>query len=223
MLQSRERESVVWCEHVRRGGSVQLNSIVGQPAMLFLSRKRRVAAIYCGCLCDDLTKVSSLYAVSRCRQRVAPRAQLPRQQKEQRASGSRSERTQNLRDLPPHHRNRKGNEMYTEVRSARLSFASCDLGLTDSVIVAGAVSTRALADTWDERDCYGVRDTVMLEDFRSETAFLKNLEVRFQKDLIYVSTQHRLAQSDIRNSCVVRSPDIYWVCLHLGQPIRRYR
>ena len=48
------------------------------------------------------------------------------------------------------------------------------------------VSTRALADVWDEKDRVGVRDTVMLDDFRSEGAFIKNLEVRFQKDLIYV-------------------------------------
>jgi hypothetical protein len=51
------------------------------------------------------------------------------------------------------------------------------------------VSTRALADTWDEQDCVGVRDTVMLEDFRSDKVFNDNLENRFNKDLIYVSVE----------------------------------
>ena len=52
---------------------------------------------------------------------------------------------------------------------------------------AAHISTRALGDLWDEQDSIGTRDTVMLDDHRSEAVFLKNLEVRFAKDLIYVS------------------------------------
>ena len=38
------------------------------------------------------------------------------------------------------------------------------------------------------RDHIGVQDFVLLEDFKSEDAFLENLRKRFKSDLIYVST-----------------------------------
>ena len=38
------------------------------------------------------------------------------------------------------------------------------------------------------RDRIGVQDFVLLEDFRSEDAFLENLRKRYKSDLIYVST-----------------------------------
>lgn len=38
-----------------------------------------------------------------------------------------------------------------------------------------------------ERDRVGVEDFVLLEDFRSESAFIGNLRKRFNEDLIYVS------------------------------------
>ena len=38
-----------------------------------------------------------------------------------------------------------------------------------------------------ERDRVGVQDFVLLEDFRSESAFIGNLRKRFKEDLIYVS------------------------------------
>lgn len=37
-----------------------------------------------------------------------------------------------------------------------------------------------------ERDRVGVQDFVLLEDFRSEAAFIDNLRKRFKEDLIYV-------------------------------------
>lgn len=41
-----------------------------------------------------------------------------------------------------------------------------------------------------ERDRVGVQDFVLLEDFRSESAFIDNLRKRFKEDLIYVSKKH---------------------------------
>ena len=37
-----------------------------------------------------------------------------------------------------------------------------------------------------EQDKTGVQDFVLLEDFKNETAFVQNLKVRFEKNLIYV-------------------------------------
>jgi myosin-1 len=37
------------------------------------------------------------------------------------------------------------------------------------------------------RDRVGVQDFVLLEDFKSQEAFLENLRKRYQADLIYVS------------------------------------
>lgn len=37
------------------------------------------------------------------------------------------------------------------------------------------------------RDHIGVQDFVLLEDFKSEDAFLENLRKRFKSELIYVS------------------------------------
>lgn len=39
------------------------------------------------------------------------------------------------------------------------------------------------------RDTAGVQDFVLLEDYKSEDAFLDNLEKRYKSDLIYVSIQ----------------------------------
>lgn len=38
-----------------------------------------------------------------------------------------------------------------------------------------------------ERDRVGVQDLVLLEDFKSENAFIDNLQKRFKENLIYVS------------------------------------
>lgn len=39
------------------------------------------------------------------------------------------------------------------------------------------------------RDRIGVQDFVLLEDFKSEDAFLENLRKRYNSGLIYVSTE----------------------------------
>jgi hypothetical protein len=39
----------------------------------------------------------------------------------------------------------------------------------------------------NQRDKAGVSDAVLIEDFTNEDAFIKNLEMRFKEDLIYVS------------------------------------
>lgn len=41
------------------------------------------------------------------------------------------------------------------------------------------------------RDTAGVQDFVLLEDFKSEDAFLENLEKRYNSELIYVSTSNQ--------------------------------
>ena len=38
------------------------------------------------------------------------------------------------------------------------------------------------------RDRIGVQDFVLLEDYKSEDAFIENLQKRFKSDLIYVSS-----------------------------------
>ncbi len=49
----------------------------------------------------------------------------------------------------------------------------------------GGGNKRHLRDTHFDSDRVGVQDFVLLEDFRSEAAFLDNLKKRFQSDLIY--------------------------------------
>lgn len=46
-----------------------------------------------------------------------------------------------------------------------------------------------------ERDRVGVQDFVLLEDFRSEAAFIDNLRKRFNEDLIYVSRKRNYASN----------------------------
>ncbi len=46
---------------------------------------------------------------------------------------------------------------------------------------------RPLAEVWSEKDVVGVQDFVMLDNFKSQEAFVKNLTDRFIKGkLIYV-------------------------------------
>ena len=45
------------------------------------------------------------------------------------------------------------------------------------------------------RDHIGVQDFVLLEDYKSEDAFLENLRKRFKSDLIYVSFIAALSSS----------------------------
>jgi hypothetical protein len=52
---------------------------------------------------------------------------------------------------------------------------------------------RSVATEWKERDVVGVQDFVLLENYESEEAFIKNLQDRFRSDLIYVSTVARHA------------------------------
>ena len=40
------------------------------------------------------------------------------------------------------------------------------------------------------RDTVGVQDFVLLEQYDSETAFVENLQKRFSRQLIYVSTNN---------------------------------
>jgi len=54
-----------------------------------------------------------------------------------------------------------------------------------SPVQRGGVSTRALGDTWTEKDNVGVQDFVMLEKYEDESAVLNNLQIRYNKDLIY--------------------------------------
>lgn len=52
------------------------------------------------------------------------------------------------------------------------------------------------------RDQIGVEDFVLLEDFKSEEAFVDNLQKRFKADLIYVSSREEQTQDmpSIENS-----------------------
>merc|ERR1719272_1365764 len=47
-----------------------------------------------------------------------------------------------------------------------------------SPVQRGGVSTRALGDTWTEKDNVGVQDFVMLEKYEDESAVLNNLQIR---------------------------------------------
>ena len=46
----------------------------------------------------------------------------------------------------------------------------------------------AAAEALTARDKVGVQDFVLLEDFKSEDAFVGNLRKRFKENLIYVSS-----------------------------------
>ena len=54
------------------------------------------------------------------------------------------------------------------------------------------------------RDKIGVEDFVLLEDYRSEDAFMENLRKRFKEKLIYVRPISN------NNYWMYPSPDIYW-------------
>ena len=43
-----------------------------------------------------------------------------------------------------------------------------------------------------KRDKIGVQDFVLLEDFRSESAFVENLKKRYHENLIYVSREYKV-------------------------------
>jgi predicted nucleotidyltransferase len=47
--------------------------------------------------------------------------------------------------------------------------------------------TKHMENQLHARDRVGVQDFVLLEDFKSQEAFLENLRKRYQADLIYVS------------------------------------
>ena len=47
---------------------------------------------------------------------------------------------------------------------------------------------RSVRNEFVEADNVGVQDFVLLDDFKSEDAFIANLRTRFAKNLIYVSS-----------------------------------
>ena len=49
---------------------------------------------------------------------------------------------------------------------------------------------RALKDRYSEADCVGVQDAILLQDFRNQDAFVRNLRDRFFSKLIYVRASH---------------------------------
>ena len=55
-----------------------------------------------------------------------------------------------------------------------------------------------------KRDKIGVQDFVLLEDYKSEAAFVENLRKRYYENLIYVSM-------DLFTRCIILVIlDIYW-------------
>jgi hypothetical protein len=76
---------------------------------------------------------------------------------------------------------------------------------------------RSLRQTHGESDTVGVQDVVMLEDFRSEDAFIANLRQRFQQDLIYT-----YGTASLYCWCALVSRglwQLYWQRLRLSQPV----
>lgn len=70
------------------------------------------------------------------------------------------------------------------------------------------------------RDRVGVQDFVLLEDYKSEAAFIENLQKRTKEDLIYVSALF-LSKFRTRRKFLILSPspnhpDVYWFCFSLG-------
>ena len=57
-----------------------------------------------------------------------------------------------------------------------------------------------------KRDKIGVQDFVLLEDFRSETAFVENLRKRYNENLIYVSVEMS------SRYILLLVLDIHWKC-----------
>lgn len=73
---------------------------------------------------------------------------------------------------------------------------------------------RPLRDVWTEHDNVGVQDFVMLEHFRDENEFIKNLDERFlKKKLIYVRPTMR----------ALTRADVYWQCAGGHEPVRGAR
>jgi len=54
-----------------------------------------------------------------------------------------------------------------------------------------------------KRDKIGVQDFVLLEDYRSENAFVENLKKRYHENLIYVSVE-------LLNNKLLLVIDIHW-------------
>lgn len=78
------------------------------------------------------------------------------------------------------------------------------------------------------RDRVGVQDFVLLEDYKSEAAFIENLQKRTKEDLIYVSglTNSYLMSGQyevrINSNFKILTPnraDVYRFCISLGQSI----
>lgn len=73
-------------------------------------------------------------------------------------------------------------------------------------------SKRPVRDEFVEADCVGVQDFVLLDDFKSESAFIANLRARFAKNLIY---------GYIGNVCVSVNPYAE-LGIYTGEHIRMY-
>ena len=55
-----------------------------------------------------------------------------------------------------------------------------------------------MENAFQHRETVGVEDFVLLQDYRSEAAFVENLRKRFQEDLIYVSAIRMMHQSNTK-------------------------
>ncbi|EGD72824.1 MYO1C protein [Salpingoeca rosetta] len=66
---------------------------------------------------------------------------------------------------------------------------------------------RHLRDIHSEADNVGVQDFVLLEDFQSEDAFIENLRVRFQKDLIYTYISNVVVSVNPYHQLPIYTPD----------------
>lgn len=70
-----------------------------------------------------------------------------------------------------------------------------------------------------KRDKIGVQDFVLLEDYRSETAFVENLKKRYHENLIYVSM-------DVLSCCIItllmyrHTLEAYWCQLTRTRPLK---
>lgn len=67
-----------------------------------------------------------------------------------------------------------------------------------------------------KRDKIGVQDFVLLEDFKSETAFVENLKKRYHENLIYVSMA--LLSVLVFSYCMLL--DVHWKRVGIGQSVQ---
>ena len=66
---------------------------------------------------------------------------------------------------------------------------------------------RSLRHTHSEADNVGVQDFVLLDDFRSEDAFIENLKKRFNKDVIYTYISNVVISVNPYHQLSIYTPD----------------